>query len=637
MVGLANHQDNVANTSAPIESIGKYLSHADRTLMIPPWQREYVWQPSDSGEVGELLGDFLEFIESNWKEYWLGSVILSEENKASKDFWLIDGQQRSLTLLIFVMAAVKYFTYKDLLKPANEKHSRLHTLCMNCISGLPGSYKAKVKMDRGKADSILQSIYVWSQLADGEKSNELLEEKDHWTQTQKNLADVAEWIYEEKFKKGWISDDKFVDSLDRILNNVKVVELHVPTTQDALIIFDRINNRGADLNSADLVKNTIFQYEDDDNFLSITEKWREMRKTLGTSSLTRLRDPINLLRGLALVKQGNESTYVDQPLSNGQKITYNELTNFWGSRLNPNNVGNKRFKVIKSSEFVDELLSASDYLADFSREKHPKYKSLKLKELYLTRNLKIVQHYPVLMAGMHFQEDVFYLLSRQVAARTNFYYLSGERTQEFETLIPEWVFEVSKLDKDASLKDLRDIYKKYEINSQSFSNFWSEFQNWSYKDSKQKKKIRSVLSELSRKVDAVCNKEDRKSPLSYFEVWRKGSKYGWDIDHIGGGRSEPKESINQSIGNLVLLHPTDNRSRGKAKVSSKRANYDQSTLYLTKPLAGIKSNPDKKRIEGYFTSLKIDFNFDLDAWDETQIKKRTDFYFQILKDHLTVK
>jgi hypothetical protein len=65
---------SVEGTVAPILPLMDYLTgrnqiQADphnpmpaRLLVVPPWQREYVWTPSDAGEVGILLDDLYEFV-----------------------------------------------------------------------------------------------------------------------------------------------------------------------------------------------------------------------------------------------------------------------------------------------------------------------------------------------------------------------------------------------------------------------------------------------------------------------------------------------------------------------------------------------------------------------------------------------
>ena len=63
-----------SNLDAPIRSIAQYLTQPNRKLIIPPWQREYVWQVGENGEVGDLLNDLKEFIENGQESYLIGSM-----------------------------------------------------------------------------------------------------------------------------------------------------------------------------------------------------------------------------------------------------------------------------------------------------------------------------------------------------------------------------------------------------------------------------------------------------------------------------------------------------------------------------------------------------------------------------------
>lgn len=629
---------SISKGSAEVCSLGEYLSVKGRTLVIPPWQREYVWQVGDSGEVGELLEDLKEFVEDSSSEYWLGSVILCEEPIGSKQFWLIDGQQRTLTLLIFFMAAKRFLINRKLLDGSNERHARLLSLCSDATSNMPTGYSARVMMDRGKADDILQSIFLWSGLPDGEKTQELLEDRANWTQTQRNLANVADWIYSERFAKkgGWIPETKFVDAIEKILNRVQIVEMHLGSVQEALTVFDRINNRGADLNSADLIKNRIFQFESDEAFADITEDWREMRRSLSQCSLTRLKDPTFLLRSMANIQLGNESAVVTKPLVKGRKITYNELTRFWTERLDPRKSAADDHLKVDSTWIVKKMKDYSFRLAELSNERGPG-KGNRYKDLYFARYLKIVQHFPLLLATSKFQKDVLQVAVQQIHARTAFYFLSGERTQEFENLVPQWVFDLARLPDDADISAINSVYASYRITDKQFLELHQAVSSWSYRDSTDRRKIRAVLSQLSRVMDEVCGKEPKTSPESYFESYKKTSKYGWDIDHIEARRSDPKDSVFHSIGNLTLLHPIDNRSKGKAKTGTKTDNYESCPLFLTKTLVGVKANPDKRKIDTYLARCGAGQTFDVTNWSEKQIRNRTDFYFQLLRNHLEVQ
>jgi hypothetical protein len=630
-------QDSEEST-APIRSIAQYLNQPGRRLVIPPWQREYVWQVGDSGEVGELLQDLKEFIDEGSESYLIGSVITCEEPKGSGDFWLIDGQQRSLTFLIFLMACKRYVTNYELKERDNLSHENLSVLYNNCISYSRYDYQPKLSMDRGKADSILQSIHTWSGMSEGDKPNELLEERDNWTSTQKNLANVAEWIYEKKFvTESWLKKEDFLYGLSRVLHNVKLIEIQLPNPAEALTVFDRINNRGADLTSSDLIKNRIFQKVDDEEFGDISEEWREMKKNLSSSSLTRLREPAFLLRSLALIQVGIEAKGKSENESpKARKITYQDLTNFWASRLDKKTSESKGLDNLEASWLIKELNNSSDWLSKLSYEHTPGSKKIHFKDLYFSRFLKTVQHFPILLAGKDLEIGVFEELTRQVHARTSYYFLAGERTQDFEKMVPEWTFDLAKLSQDASVSDLRNIYSKYKISQEQFKSLKESVLTWSYRDSSEKKKIRAVLAQLSKYVDQICDKELRNSPESYFESKTKNSKHGWDIDHVLAHGRAPKDSYLHSIGNLVLLHPKDNSSRKNLSPADKRANYESCPLFLTRTLVGVKSNPDKRKIDNFLGDLDLPVSFDLDNWDELQIKNRSEFYYKILENHLNI-
>jgi uncharacterized protein with ParB-like and HNH nuclease domain len=77
----------------PVVSLEEYFNQ-HRTLVIPPWQREYSWGDQ---QVETLLDDLKNFYENRGvSQYLLGSIILCEENVDGEksEPLLIDGQQR---------------------------------------------------------------------------------------------------------------------------------------------------------------------------------------------------------------------------------------------------------------------------------------------------------------------------------------------------------------------------------------------------------------------------------------------------------------------------------------------------------------------------------------------------------------
>ena len=110
--------------------------------------------------------------------------------------------------------------------------------------------------------------------------------------------------------------------------------------------------------------------------------------------------------------------------------------------------------------FSENLVVGARWLHALSRERT--INADPLKELYFTRYLKSVQHYPILIAAREISEkQVFLHLVRQVHNRTAFYLLSDESNQNFESMIPKWTSAVAQLGKNATIEKLNEIYQSH--------------------------------------------------------------------------------------------------------------------------------------------------------------------------------
>lgn len=646
---------------APILSLREYLSGVSRVvkedgfhnalenrlLVVPPWQREYVWKPSDNGEVGVLLQDLSDFLNSEDDDYLMGSVLLSNSEKSKNERLLIDGQQRTLTYTILLMAILKHVqNSKNLVHHLgtpvqNEIEDRTLVDMRSCVSASVDMYEQRVSMPHSKADEMLQSIFYWSKVADGEASDVFTAEKDHWTQTQRNLIDVAIWIYEKKLKtQDWLPNSDLLKLTRKMLDSVKFMQVTLSTQQEAIAIFDRINSRGALLDSGDLIKNRIFQsVNDDSEFDDISQYWIGMNDNLAKCSLKRMREPKFILRALALADQDLQE-YVDVEGGNpdtkysASKITYERLTSYWGDRLSPRNQEQEKNKVTAIG-FAQQLLSASEFLQAVSIEKTPKQDSLV--ELYFSRYLNSVQHFPMLLAGKNIENTkVLAHLARQIHNRTAFYLLSEERTQDFESLVPTWTGLIAKAGPKATIDTLNDIYSEYvAVSDEDLDLLVGQMKLWSYKTS-DKKKIRAVLSQLTRIVDKAGGKQDKDSPASYFSTTKDDNAESWDIDHIEPKKSADKDSELNRIGNLVLLKANHNRLKRIASPKEKSDVYKGSQLLLTQSLVKIQVHSEREKVEKFAISAgsKVP-DGNLSNWDPTSMSARANFYGSLLKHHLS--
>ena len=84
-------------------------------LTIPEYQRPYKWIVKN---VNQLIDDILLF--KDHKSYRLGTIVLHKENKDSKEILnIVDGQQRTITLFLIILAIKNSEKKKDYL----EKHT----------------------------------------------------------------------------------------------------------------------------------------------------------------------------------------------------------------------------------------------------------------------------------------------------------------------------------------------------------------------------------------------------------------------------------------------------------------------------------------------------------------------------------
>jgi len=656
---------SLEDTSAPILPLGQYLSGKDllpkdpknphkrtpdRLLVVPPWQREYVWSPSDEGEIGLLLRDLKDFVTDNEDDYLMGSILLSKGGNEEHERLLIDGQQRTLTYSILIMAVLKHVQNqrKDVhhlgSEEENAKEDRTLVEMRSAVSADDHLYIPRVSMPHSKANDMLQSIFAWSKVADGEASNVFTEEKEHWTQTQRNLIDVAKWIYDKQLKtEAWLPNKDLLKSMKKIMENVKFLQVTLSNQQEAIAIFDRINSRGALLDSGDLIKNRIFQsVEDDESFNQISNSWLQMNDNLAKCSLKRMREPKFLLRALALsdqdiqVHSSSDESEPDTKYS-APKITYERLTNYWGDKLNPRSKDSEQQdKKLSPFKFADDLVLASHWLLSFSNEQSLDGKSLD--ELYFSRYLNSVQHYPMLLAGRFIKDfSVLSHLVKQVHARTAFYLLSEERTQDFESLVPTWTALISKLGDKATKEQLDEIYAQYvRVSDEGLDALIEQMRNWNYASS-DKKKIRAVLSQLSRLVDKAGGKEDKGSPISYFSTRKDDNDESWDIDHVRPKKVAPRDPETNSIGNLVLLKAKHNSLKKAVSPVEKSDVYKGSHLLLTQNLVKVTVNDERNKVERYLNEAGItDISWSLANWDSRSIKLREDMYCKLVRHHLSV-
>ena len=248
-----------------------------RQYCVPFYQRAYVWTLDEQWE--QLWEDIREKAEarlSNQKPtpHFLGAVVLEPQPREGligvDVLHIIDGQQR-LTTLQFVLASL-LIVLKGLESTAN----------INIVNGC---------MRNGNPETMrhqeMEVFKVWPTFRDRQNYMLAINAADldelrgcfpeHFRQTgalrkigiEHPPALAAIWYFTECFKS-WIylepenANARAEILVNAVLKDMKCVSITLELEDDAQIIFETLNGRGAQLNATDLIRNYLFMRADDD-------------------------------------------------------------------------------------------------------------------------------------------------------------------------------------------------------------------------------------------------------------------------------------------------------------------------------------------------------------------------------------
>lgn len=216
---------------------------------IPRNQRRYVWNKDN---WDDLWSD-LEFIVNNQqygKRHFLGSIVLREEDKAIgiQRYTIIDGQQRIITIILFMSALVgvlkengleddfKGTITKLIIKDLkNQDNCVLHSDFHTCIGDIV--LKVCDSEDKRSFKELLETCIV--------------NKKD-----DKNIRQCCLYFYD-KLKD--LDIEKILLLRDMLLGT-SYVDIVATTDEDSYTIFEILNARGQELEDHELVKNFVMRY-----------------------------------------------------------------------------------------------------------------------------------------------------------------------------------------------------------------------------------------------------------------------------------------------------------------------------------------------------------------------------------------
>ena len=249
-----------------------------RQYRVPFYQRAYVWVKEEQWEP--LWNDIQTKAESRTDgetltPHFLGAIVLEPQPrrglKGVETYNIIDGQQRITTL--------QYFLAALLISSREESASALVPLIDGCVWNPNPNTMENPAIERFKVWPTFRDRNAYRIAMQAASRNELNQGFPlSFTQggTLKKIgvdhpaALEAIWFFCDQIEK-WCGEDaeipegrilKLERLTEAVLRDLRVVTICLEDGDDAQVIFETLNGRGAELHATDLIRNFIFMRAD---------------------------------------------------------------------------------------------------------------------------------------------------------------------------------------------------------------------------------------------------------------------------------------------------------------------------------------------------------------------------------------
>ena len=249
------------------EGIGHAIS--DNILAVPIYQRSYAWEAE---HVKDLFEDLANAIADGDEEYFLGSIVVTKGKEGPLE--VVDGQQRLTTTTILIAAIRDYFSANKDAQAATEiEREYLSSVHMRTRENIP-----KLKLNEYDHDFFVKRVLSLPDSPD-RRTPPLRD-------SHKNIDQAATLAsrHVREIVQPYRDADKttrLLDWLEFLRDKARVIWVTVPDDQNAFVIFETLNDRGADLSIADLLKNYLFRLAGD-RINEAQQRWASMIGALET-------------------------------------------------------------------------------------------------------------------------------------------------------------------------------------------------------------------------------------------------------------------------------------------------------------------------------------------------------------------
>lgn len=243
---------------------------------VPPFQRDYSWTAEEWDDLWQdimgLRGDDAE------TAHYMGYLVLQTTD--SKNFDVIDGQQRLTTLSVLVLAAISHL--KDLSTEEEDHQARRATQLRNSYIGYldPVTLIPQSKLSLNRHNERFYQDYLVPLATIPRRG---LNASEHL------LRKAFLWCKDKIGHDVGTDGEAIARFIDQIVDKLFFTVITVDDELNAFKVFETLNARGVRLSSTDLLKNYLFSVVSGEGaheteLRTLEERWEAIVGLLGSES-----------------------------------------------------------------------------------------------------------------------------------------------------------------------------------------------------------------------------------------------------------------------------------------------------------------------------------------------------------------
>lgn len=591
---------------------------------IPSFQRRFVWNRDN---VLDMFDDFAEDSNNYTFEttdelngYLLGSIVFIDSNNSS-GYIVVDGQQRLTTLtLIFKCMANRY---KKLIKQ-HEDNGDNDEYVLSFAEMQPFYYSnSREKVLKIEQNPELSYAKVYKDII-----NDRVDLDDVNDYKDSNILEVWEEINNQISS---FSTDELLKFDEYLQDNVKLIKIVCPDENQALQLFEVLNNRGQSLEPLDLIKNMFLQLVDGKSNINQFDKYW---KTFSENMYIRKNN-----KGKA---SNHSSLFLKYFIMGhyGENQKRKKLVEFFRNKIKGNYINSKNILnfVKQLSEYSKIYKSMVENPAKNNFSDSTYMYSLSLLNIKQFHQLLMMFYFTKYANKSDLQEAREKVLLACIKMGLSTLYnhdLPNEIEKAMTSIVTTFKDSLAKTsDLQIATDHMIEVMKKYD---ESKSNSIIATLPYLKLGKKKAVDLLKIFEILFNKNNGISTKQAKGKTITLEHILPQSMPES--VYELGFNPEDDYSSVINNIGNLTLLHKDDNDSLSNGVFSLKKRAYGETDIMMTRAINGKYKSVSKSGNNAKFIKIltdKYERSYEKnDKWTKACIKQRGLELTKLLVDFTT--